>query len=70
MVGAGPSFQVSNLTRWQSNHITHRAATTLKTSKGLLVAHQLPAPCIELEHTAGRDNAGRLWLALPYRAFL
>lgn len=28
--GAGPNLQVSDLTRWQSNHITHTAATTLK----------------------------------------
>lgn len=34
------------------------------------MAHQLPAPAVQLEHTAGRDTAEGLWLALPYRAFL
>lgn len=49
---------------------THSCHRPKKASKELLVAHQLPAPAIQLEHTAGRDAAEGLWLALPYRAFL
>lgn len=69
--GAGPNLQVSDLTRWQSNHITHTAATALKKPRRSCWWHiRLPAPAIQLEHTAGRDAAEGLWLALPYRAFL
>lgn len=58
--GGGPNLQVSSLTRWQSNHVTHVVATApKKPCKELSVAHQLLAParpaggCSQQGHSRG-----------------